>query len=868
VSAPRESKGKSQRQDAAATFAKAAAAPAAASGEMRDEIVVSRENWLESAFQDTGMGFVPNDDEILSEVVPAKIKLIGGKDIPDYAALHRKLRKTDLCYKSQASTRKNGVLSKRWRVVANPDDDDETGAELRAEFTRQVLGKIGKIRFGDSEPEADDFAQDMSELLDGIFTGFSVSEVIWADAQMKIAGKTLQAFVPAALRQRRQGRFAFDADGNLKYRKTADHAVAVEPMKFIVFSHNPENENRYGTAESGELFWYVFLKHQFVKFWLVYGEKFGMPTAVATHPPNAPDILKQKILGIAKAIQQQYAVVIPKTVELKLLEAVRTGSANSYESFIAWCDRAIAEALTGQSLATQQSTTGASGYALAKVHDSVRQDYVERDARELGSAINSQLVRWIIDLNFGVDVPAPIFEIVCDEEDLDHELAIDKALHEMGLGLGKTELRRRYGREAPLDEEDTLEGGSAGPVVGFSQGGGIIHRQDAGATFNYPEFPEGSRGQIGRIGRIENSADRSVRATSKSKGGFRGFAKVGREVGREARRRERETDRILERAVRRGVKNYSVLGNLVEAAAERSSDLQGVLFEVNGLMQDRGLTEELASGFAAAKMGGFLLAAAQTKRHADEVIAEEDAREKKRADRSVRTTKRSFQRQDAAATFAAGKKVLVDFEPVEPELAIEWFQGLVPWTTEELEAVAVEAKSAAFTVAGIEQKHVLEKIQSALVESLREGKTLADWKKNYPALLDEYGLTPKSAAHVETIYRTETMRAYGAGRTMALRDPEIKGAFPLWQYVAVMDNRTRPEHAALNGFVADPDDPFWYNHTPPWDYNCRCDVIPITRHQMESGGLEPTSTVSVDGEEQDPRGWPGNKGFRGLGFAA
>jgi hypothetical protein len=36
-----------------------------------------------------------------------------------------------------------------------------------------------------------------------------------------------------------------------------------------------------------------------------------------------------------------------EAVELKLPEAIRTGSEKSYESFVAWCDRAIAEALAG-----------------------------------------------------------------------------------------------------------------------------------------------------------------------------------------------------------------------------------------------------------------------------------------------------------------------------------------------------------------------------------------------------------------------------------------------------------------------------------------------------------------------------------------
>jgi hypothetical protein len=61
--------------------------------------------------------------------------------------------------------------------------------------------------------------------------------------------------------------------------------------------------------------------------------------------------------------------------------------------------------------------------------------------------------------------------------------------------------------------------------------------------------------------------------------------------------------------------------------------------------------------------------------------------------------------------------------------------------------------------------------------------------------------------------------------------------FPYWRYIADGDDRTRPEHKALDGRVFPADDPFWDTHYPPWEFGCRCTVVVMTEEEAKEARL-------------------------------
>lgn len=163
-----------------------------------------------------------------------------------------------------------------------------------------------------------------------------------------------------------------------------------------------------------------------------------------------------------------------------------------------------------------------------------------------------------------------------------------------------------------------------------------------------------------------------------------------------------------------------------------------------------------------------------------------------------------------------------------------------------------EAHAKAFTAAGVMKTDVLADLKGGLVDALRSGSTRQDYIKQLRPLLEQKGwwgkeaqvdkttgemagkgLTPRRLA---TIFDTNMQSAYMAGRYKAFMSNVSDR--PYWMYVAVMDSRTRPAHAALNGRTFRYDDPIWNTSYPPNGFRCRCGVRALDAEDVQSRNID------------------------------
>lgn len=202
----------------------------------------------------------------------------------------------------------------------------------------------------------------------------------------------------------------------------------------------------------------------------------------------------------------------------------------------------------------------------------------------------------------------------------------------------------------------------------------------------------------------------------------------------------------------------------------------------------------------------------------------------------------------SGATFTKAEMAAVFRMP--PKKAIEFFEAKgmkISWDWQE---VWRHANVQSFTVAKVTRLDVLTDIHNALLEDLKNGGHFKTFMARLQPQLEAKGwwgkreqvnrhtgevrtVTYGTPHRLETIYETNMQSAYMAGRYAGMKAATQYA--PWWEYSAVMDARTRPSHAALNGRVFRHDDPFWDAWYPPNGFRCRCRVTPRTIIEQQRG---------------------------------
>ncbi len=171
------------------------------------------------------------------------------------------------------------------------------------------------------------------------------------------------------------------------------------------------------------------------------------------------------------------------------------------------------------------------------------------------------------------------------------------------------------------------------------------------------------------------------------------------------------------------------------------------------------------------------------------------------------------------------------FSPLPHAAAVSRIAGLPLVSREVMDGLLPELRAYAFCVTGLDGFDQLAKVRDHIAAVPAGDKTWEKARKEIAAdLVDDLG-GKASLRRGELLLRTHVFRSYAATRYRNLM--QQVDVFPFWQYKTHGDGNVRPSHAALNGMIFPAGHPIWQRIFPPWDWGCRCLVIPLTRKAAE-----------------------------------
>lgn len=164
-------------------------------------------------------------------------------------------------------------------------------------------------------------------------------------------------------------------------------------------------------------------------------------------------------------------------------------------------------------------------------------------------------------------------------------------------------------------------------------------------------------------------------------------------------------------------------------------------------------------------------------------------------------------------------------------------------TEEQRESLETRYNAASLRVLTKAQAWAQDKVSAAMRDIAGQGLHVKAGMEQLRTALDAAGLTGVQDNTLETLVRTQTQLAYGAGQAAVDSQPAIRSILWGYTYCTTHDDRVRLKHQAMEGVTLPKDHPWWDTHWPPCGYNCRC--ILLSRLFDRPGDTHPPEGIRI-----------------------
>lgn len=297
---------------------------------------------------------------------------------------------------AELSKRRGALTLLDWSIEP---PDNATPDEMR--ITEQVRDWVGMIT---AHANGVDGGMELvlATMTDAILKGYSPQEMVW-QPQADAHGR--QVLVPSITAQPQRWftssgdrrRFLLRANTTTaKPGETPRQGEELIPVAWLMHVHPARNGYLARMSLARVLFWPYLFKNFAVRDLAEFLEIYGLPLRLGKYPTGASDAEKRTLLQAVTAIGHNAAGIIPAGMALEF-QAAAAGTEVPFAAMWDRMDAVQSKAILGQTLSASEGRNGTQ--ALGKVHEQVRMDIRNADARLIEGTITRQLIHPLVALN-------------------------------------------------------------------------------------------------------------------------------------------------------------------------------------------------------------------------------------------------------------------------------------------------------------------------------------------------------------------------------------------------------------------------------------------------------------------------------------
>lgn len=423
--------------------------------------------------QTAGVGYLAGEFDMhpAKGLTPAKLATIMRNaeqgDLVGQIELADDMEERDAHLYAELGKRRGAITALEWSI-----EEPEGASAEEKNLTAQVRDWFDMIT-ANANGVNGGFELVVSTMTDAMLKGFAPQEMVWSPQP---DGSGRQVLVPHITAQPQRW-FTVSADRRrflLRSRETmqpgTEHLPSVmgeelRPYAWLQHVHPARNGYLARMSLSRVLFWPYLFKNYAVRDLAEFLEIYGLPLRLGKYPSGATDTEKRTLLQAVTQIGHNAAGIIPAGMALEF-QAAAAGTEVPFAAMWDRLDAAESKAILGQTLSSSEGQHGTQ--ALGQVHEEVRMDIREADARLVENTVGRQLIQALCVLNVAGVNPRRLPRLSLDTgepEDLQAYADNMPKLAKGGMRIGLKWLHDKLRIPEPEDGEEIFQEPEPEPVA-------------------------------------------------------------------------------------------------------------------------------------------------------------------------------------------------------------------------------------------------------------------------------------------------------------------------------------------------------------------------------------------------------------------